>query len=106
MNGQARTVQGKGNGPIDALVAGLRKDLKLNLEVLDYHQHSVGKGANAVSVAYVEASLEGEGASWGVGRHESILTASALAVLSAVSRIRRERRPRGGRVVPLARPAE
>jgi 2-isopropylmalate synthase len=105
VNGQTRTVQGKGNGPIDALVAGLRKDLKLNVEVLDYHQHSVGKGANAVSVAYVEASLEGEGTSWGVGRHESILTASALAVLSAVSRIRRERKPRA-RVVSLARPAE
>jgi 2-isopropylmalate synthase len=106
VNGQTRTVQGKGNGPIDALVAGLRKDLKLNVEVLDYHQHSVGKGANAVSVAYVEASLEGEGSSWGVGRHESILTASALAVLSAVSRIRRERKPRSARVVSLARPAE
>jgi 2-isopropylmalate synthase len=104
--GQSRVVQGTGNGPIDALVAGLRKDLKLNLEVLDYHQHSVGKGANAVSVAYVEAALDGEGTSWGVGRHESILTASVLAVLSAVNRIRRERRPRGARVVSLARPAE
>jgi 2-isopropylmalate synthase len=106
VGGQSRTVQGTGNGPIDALVAGLRKDLKLNLEVLDYHQHSVGKGANAVSVAYVEATLEGEGTSWGVGRHESILTASVLAVLSAVNRVRRERRPRSARVVPLARPAE
>jgi 2-isopropylmalate synthase len=106
VGGQSRTVQGAGNGPIDALVAGLRKDLKLNLEVLDYHQHSVGKGANAVSVAYVEAALEGEGASWGVGRHENIVTASVLAVLSALNRIRRERRPRSARVVPLARPAE
>jgi 2-isopropylmalate synthase len=106
VGGQSRTVQGTGNGPIDALVAGLRKDLKLNLEVLDYHQHSVGKGANAVSVAYVEATLEGEGTSWGVGRDESILTASVLAVLSAVNRIRRERRPRGARVVSIARPAE
>jgi 2-isopropylmalate synthase len=106
VGGQSRTVQGNGNGPIDALVAGLRKDLKLNLEVLDYHQHSVGKGANAVSVAYVEATLEGEGTSWGVGRHESIVTASVLAVLSAVNRVRRDRRPRGARVVSIARPAE
>jgi 2-isopropylmalate synthase len=101
-----RRIEGAGNGPIDALVAGLRAEYPLACEVLDYHQHSLGKGANAVSVAYVELSLEGEGTSYGVGRHESILTASILAVLSAINRIRRERQPANRRVVPLARPAE
>jgi 2-isopropylmalate synthase len=103
---QVRRVEGVGNGPIDALVAGLRSELSLGCEVLDYHQHSLGKGANAVSVAYVELSIEGEGTSYGVGRHESILTASMLAVLSAVNRIRREREPSRGRVVPMVRRAE
>jgi 2-isopropylmalate synthase len=101
-----RRIEGAGNGPIDALVAGLRSEYPLACEVLDFHQHSLGKGANAVSVAYVELSLEGEGTSYGVGRHESILTASILAVLSAINRIRRERQPSSRRVVPLARPAE
>jgi len=101
-----RRIEGAGNGPIDALVAGLRAEYPLACEVLDFHQHSLGKGANAVSVAYVELSLEGEGSSYGVGRHESILTASILAVLSAINRIRRERQPANRRVVPLARPAE
>jgi 2-isopropylmalate synthase len=98
-------IEGSGNGPIDALVAGLRSDFPLACEVLDFHQHSLGKGANAMSVAYVELSVEGEGSSFGVGRHESILTASILAVLSAVNRVRRERLP-SARVVPLVRPAE
>ena len=101
-----RRIEGAGNGPIDALVAGLRAEYPLACEVLDFHQHSLGKGANAVSVAYVELSLEGEGTSYGVGRHESILSASILAVLSAINRIRRERQPANRRVVPLARPAE
>jgi 2-isopropylmalate synthase len=101
-----RRIEGAGNGPIDALVAGLRAEYPLACEVLDFHQHSLGKGANAVSVAYVELSLEGEGTSYGVGRHESILTASILAVLSAINRVRRERQPANRRVVPLARPAE
>jgi 2-isopropylmalate synthase len=104
--GQVHHIEGTGNGPIDALVAGLRADLQLGCEVLDFHQHSLGKGANAISVAYVELSLDGEGSSYGVGRHESILTASILAVLSAINRIRREREPTRGRVVPLVRPAE
>jgi 2-isopropylmalate synthase len=98
-------IEGSGNGPIDALVAGLRSDFPLACEVLDFHQHSLGKGANAMSVAYVELSVEGEGASFGVGRHESILTASIQAVLSAINRVRRERMP-SGRVVPMVRPAE
>ena len=103
---QVHRIEGSGNGPIDALVAGLRSDLQIGCEVLDFHQHSLGKGANAVSVAYVELSLDGEGSSYGVGRHESILTASILAVLSAINRIRREREPARGRVVPMVRPAE
>lgn len=102
---QVRRVEGTGNGPIDALIAGLRSDFPLSCEVLDFHQHSLGKGANAVSVAYVDVSVEGEGNSYGVGRHESILTASVLAVLSAINRVRRERAPRG-RVVQMVRPAE
>jgi 2-isopropylmalate synthase len=103
---QVHRLEGSGNGPIDALVAGLRSDLQIGCEVLDFHQHSLGKGANAVSVAYVELSLDGEGSSYGVGRHESILTASILAVLSAINRVRREREPARGRVVPMVRPAE
>jgi 2-isopropylmalate synthase len=102
---EVRRIEGSGNGPIDALVAGLRAEYPLACEVIDFHQHSLGKGANAVSVAYVELSLEGEGTSYGVGRHESILSASILAVLSAINRIRRERQP-SRRVVPMVRPAE
>jgi 2-isopropylmalate synthase len=101
-----RRIEGSGNGPIDALVAGLRAEYPLACEVQDFHQHSLGKGANAVSVAYVELTVEGEGTSYGVGRHESILSASIHAVLSAINRIRRERLPSSGRVVPMVRPAE
>jgi hypothetical protein len=54
----------------------------------------------------VDLAIEGEGSSYGVGRHESILTASILAVLSAINRVRRERAPSRGRVVSMVRPAE
>ena len=103
---EVRRIEGAGNGPIDALVAGLRSEFPLACEVIDFHQHSLGKGANAASVAYVELSIEGEGSSYGVGRHESILTASILAVLSAINRVRRENEPTRARVVQMLRPAE
>lgn len=84
--GKTRTISGVGNGPIDALVDALRCGCGIEAEVLDYHEHSVGKGADARAVAYVRAAIDGQ-VSYGVGRHESILTASVMAVLCAVSRI-------------------
>jgi 2-isopropylmalate synthase len=86
-DGVQRRVAGSGNGPIDAFIAGLRRECGLSVEVLDYHEHAIGKGAAARAIAYVRVLLDGEEA-FGVGRHESILTASFSAVLSAVARLR------------------
>jgi len=85
--GSARTVTGRGNGPIAAFVDALRRDgLGADLDVVDYVEHALGQGANASAVAYVE-TVDGEGTHrWGVGTHASIVTASLRAVLSALSR--------------------
>jgi len=93
VDGEPITVSGKGNGPIAAFVAGLRDALGIELDVVDYHEHSLGSGADATAVAYVE-TVDGEGATrWGVGTHPNIITASLRAVLSAAHRIAVE--PRG-----------
>jgi 2-isopropylmalate synthase len=87
VNGRDRTVRGTGNGPVAALVHALRTEFDLPLEVLDFSEHAVGAGADAVAVAYVEAR-DGEGTTrWGVGMHESVLTASLRAVVSAFTRL-------------------
>ena len=39
------TVQGDGNGPIDAFVHGLRQLLGVQLDVVDYSEHAVSAGA-------------------------------------------------------------
>jgi len=92
VNGEHRTVVGQGNGPIDAFIAALQADLGIDLDVTDYSEHAVGTGSDATAVAYVETQ-SGDGAIlWGVGRHESILTASLRAIVSAVNRRRRQER--------------
>ena len=48
------TVQGEGNGPIDAFVHGLRQLLGVELDVVDYSEHAVSAGADALAAAYVE----------------------------------------------------
>ena len=90
VDGAHRTVVGEGNGPIAAFVAGLQTDLGVELDVVDYSEHAVGSGSDAVAVAYVETQRPDGTVRWGVGRHESITTASFRAVVSAVNRHRRD----------------
>jgi 2-isopropylmalate synthase len=88
VDGEHRTVAGRGNGPIDAFVAALQADLGVDVDVHDYSEHAVGAGSDAVAVAYVETEREDGTVKWGVGMHESILSASLRAVVSAVNRHR------------------
>jgi len=83
--GNRRTLIGSGNGPIDAFVAALRRDLALDVTVRDYHEHAVGTGADAAAVAYVEVMIDGQ-VRYGVGRDRSIVTASLHAVVSGINR--------------------
>lgn len=80
-----RSVWGTGNGPIDAFVAALRRELVVELGVRGYHEHAAGAGADAAAIAYVEIELA-ELTYRGVGRDASIVTATLRAVLSAVNR--------------------
>jgi 2-isopropylmalate synthase len=79
------TVTGEGNGPIAAFVHALRRELGIELDVVDYSEHAAGAGADAEAVAYVETIDHNGDTGWGVGRHASILTASLRAVVSALN---------------------
>src|SRR5439155_14438714 len=81
-NGQPVTRQGNGNGPIDAFVSALGLDIKL----MDYHEHAIGAGADAKAACYVELRLNNGPTLFGVGIDANIVTASFMAVLSAVNR--------------------
>ncbi len=58
------------------------------VSVRDYHEHALGAGAGAQAAAYVEVDSHDE-VTWGVGIHQSIVTASLRAVVSAVNRAER-----------------
>jgi 2-isopropylmalate synthase len=88
VDGQHQTVTGEGNGPIDALVAALKADLGIVMEVKDYHEHALTEGSGASAVAYVECAGPDGSTWWGVGRDSSILDASLSAVVSAANRAR------------------
>ncbi|GAA0980554.1 2-isopropylmalate synthase [Nocardioides aquaticus] len=89
VDGELRRLEGTGNGPIAAFVTalnGLEHDL--DVRVLDYHEHALSAGGDAIAAAYVECTV-GDEVVWGVGLDANIVTASLRAVLSAVNRSRR-----------------
>jgi 2-isopropylmalate synthase len=86
--GQHVTVKGEGNGPIDAMMNGLREQMDVDFKVRDYHEHALTAGSSASAVAYVEAEGSDGATWWGVGMSSSILDASLEAVISAANRRR------------------
>ncbi|MFZ3153442.1 2-isopropylmalate synthase [Pseudomonas sp.] len=77
-----RTLPGTGNGPIDAFVNALGIDIQL----MDYHEHAIGSGADARAACYVELRVANGPTLFGAGIDSNIVTASFKAVLSAVNR--------------------
>ncbi len=77
------TRTGRGNGPIDAFVDAL----DLGIRVHSYKERAIGHGSDADAIALIEIAADWlDGTIHGVGIHSSIVTASLLAVLSAVNR--------------------
>jgi 2-isopropylmalate synthase len=90
VDGEAQTLSGAGNGPIAAFVAAIRDGLGIELDVVDYHEHSLSRGADASAVAYVETVDDNGATRWGIGTDPNIITASLRAVLGAAARSRDE----------------
>lgn len=82
--GERVSLEGEGNGPIAAAVAALGVPVRLD----SYEERSMGTGADAQAMAIVEMVWPGvHGSRFGVGQHTNIVTASILAVVSAVNRL-------------------
>jgi len=84
---QTFAVHGQGNGPVDAFVASLAQRTGESIEVLDYHEHAIGSGAQARAAAYLELRIGARAALFGVGIDSNIVSASMKAVLSALQRV-------------------
>jgi 2-isopropylmalate synthase len=88
-DGSTITIEGEGNGPIDAFVDALKKAFRIEFSFIDYHEHAVGRGANATAASYVEIQ-DAEGRTLhGVGMDPNIVMASLKASLSALMRLMR-----------------
>jgi len=81
-----QSVKGTGNGPIDAFVQALTETVLPSVEILNYSEHSLGAGAAAQAVSYIEIKVATGRTFYGVGSDTNIELASIRAILSALNR--------------------
>src|SRR4029079_5024269 len=84
VDGVHRTITGEGNGPISSFVDAVASGAGIEVDVLDYAEHSMGHTSQATAVSYVETSGPDGRVLWGVGVDPNTVAASLRAVLSAV----------------------
>jgi 2-isopropylmalate synthase len=84
-NGEVRSVSGRGNGLISSVLAALRDELHVDLDVVDYSEHAIGEGRDVNAAAYVECRTPDGRTVFGIGMDSDIATASVKALLSAAN---------------------
>lgn len=80
------SIKGSGNGPLDALVNALNKNLNIDISITDYHQHAVSSGSDAKAVAYSEILYKDQSV-WGIGMHQNTVIAGYVSVINGLNRL-------------------
>jgi len=84
--GVPHALTGTGNGPIAAFVRALAATALPKFDVLNYSEHSLGSGAEARAVSYIQIKTERGLALYGAGTDTNIELASIKAIVSALNR--------------------
>ncbi|MGC1271147.1 MAG: 2-isopropylmalate synthase [Croceibacterium sp.] len=85
VGGKEQQVSGRGKGLVSSVLSTLRQTFGLQLDVLDYAEHALGKGTDARAAAYLECALPDGRIVWGVGIDEDVATSTVRAILSAAN---------------------
>ena len=85
IDGEVRSLSGRGNGLISGVVAALQDAGGPVLDVADYQEHAIGSGATAQAAAYVECRTSDGRTVFGTGIDPDVATASVRALLHAAN---------------------
>lgn len=84
-NGKDYAVAGNGNGPLDAFVNAIKQTPAPRFNLISFHEHSIGQGADTKAIAYVSITKEDGTEAWGVGKSSNVGKAGIKAVVSALN---------------------
>ncbi|MDG1671281.1 MAG: 2-isopropylmalate synthase [Akkermansiaceae bacterium] len=91
VGGKSRTLEGLGNGPINAYVQALEVSGLKDFTLTDYRSHAVRGGSSSDAAAYVQLRHDDGRILWGVGVDPSIEMAGVKALVCAWNLLRQER---------------
>lgn len=78
-----------GNGPLDAVLRGLKQELHCDVKILDYQEHALQSGEGSQAAAYIHLLDADTGrVTYGVGVSSNITRASVRGVFSAINRLK------------------
>jgi len=82
-------IKGVGNGPISSFVHAMKGEGWQDFQLTDFHEHSIGQGAETEAVAYVQIELSRGVRFWGAAVDSNIDLAGTKALVSAYNRSHR-----------------
>ena len=89
LKGENITVEGEGNGVIDAFCHALEQKFKFKLEVVNYSEHSMEYGTKARAISYIQIMINGE-EYFGAGTSSDITKSSYRGIVSAINKYFRD----------------
>lgn len=92
LHGSNRTLYSEGNGVLDALVKGLNQSLPAPLDIVHYHEHALGEGADTQAICYMQIRYQRHCYA-GIALCSDVVSASINALLHALARIESKKIP-------------
>ena len=88
VNGKEQTYKARGNGRLDAVSSALQQNLGVSYKDLTYSEHALEIGQASRAMAYIGITGTDGRTFWGAGMDTDIITASILALVSAINRMK------------------
>jgi len=82
-------ITGIGNGTIDSLLNAFKTHFQIDFEMLDYLQHGLTQGSQALAASYIQLQDKEGNIFWGVGIDSDCTLSAVRALLSALNRSQR-----------------
>ena len=89
-NGTIKMIVGSGNGPIDSFFQAISSIGVVGYEFVNYHEHAISRGSDALGICYIELKVPGNGHIFGVGINANINVAAIQGILCAINRAEAE----------------
>ena len=89
INGKPAVFEAKGNGRLDAVSNAIQENTDVKYTDLTYSEHALEIGSTSRAMAYIGVTGTDGKTTWGAGMDTDIITASVMALFSAINRMKK-----------------